>query len=184
MNYCENCAIGMYNKRHHNLQGTGNPWTGICIVVPNVDYGAYKIGDMSFSKQVEVIVNTLHSSTGDVLSKLYIIPLIRCNEKISCPLDNISYNKCLHWFAEDVRKYQFTDIMLLGSAAQRFMNCGISDNLGKIFISKNNKRYTVNYAPFISYLDSNKGEIFKENLIKWYNSIINEDFSNYETIRL
>ena len=184
MDYCKNCAIGMYNTKHHNLQGVGNPWNGICIVVPNVDYDAYKLGDMSFSSQVDIIKEILSSSTGDVLSNLYIIPLVRCNEKISCPLDNVSYNRCLHWFAEDVRKYQFKDILLLGNAARRFLNCTISNYLNTLFISKNNKRYAVNYAPSISFIDSNKFDTFKENLIKWYNSVINEDFSNYEIIKL
>lgn len=174
----------MYNNKHRNLQGVGNPWNGICIVVPNVDYGAYRIGDMSFSKQVDIIKNVFISSTGDVLSKLYILPLIRCNEKISCPLDSNSYYKCLRWFSEDVKKYDFKDIMLLGSAAGRFLNCTITSNLNNIFISRNNRRYSVNYAPFISYLNSDKKEIFEKNLIKWYNSIINEDFSEYEIIKV
>ena len=133
---------------------------------------------------VDIIKENLSSSTGDVLSNLYIIPLVRCNEKISCPLDNVSYNRCLHWFAEDVRKYQFKDILLLGNAARRFLNCTISNYLNTLFISKNNKRYAVNYAPSISFIDSNKFDTFKENLIKWYNSVINEDFSNYEIIKL
>lgn len=182
MDYCKDCAVGLYNTKHHNIQGVGNPWNGICIVVPNVDYGAYKLGDMSFSSQVEQIKSVLSSSTGDLLSNLYIVPLIRCNETISCALDNITYNRCIHWFAEDVRKFQFKDILLLGTAAKRFLNCNITNYLNSIIISRNNKRYAVNYSPSILTIDSAKVDIFKQNLIKWYNSVINEDFSNYEKV--
>lgn len=184
MNYCDNCAVGLYNTKHHNLQGVGNPWNGICIVVPNVDYGAYKLGDMSFSSQVEQIKSVLPSSTGESLQDLYIVPLIRCNETISCALDNVTYNRCLHWFADDVRKYAFRDILLLGTAARRFLNCNITNYLNNIIVSKNNKRYAVNYSPSILTMDSDKVEVFKKNLLKWYNAVINNDFSDYEIIKL
>lgn len=166
MNICEDCALRLFNTKHHNLQGIGNPFYGKCIVVPNVDYDAYKKGDMSFSKQVEVIKEVLHSSTGEV-DNLYIIPLIRCNENISCELDNISYNKCLHHFANDIRKYDFKQILLLGEAARRFLHCDITENLDTVMISPNNRFYNVNYSPLIKYVDENKFETFKHYLCKW-----------------
>lgn len=55
MNYCEDCVIRLFNNKHYNLQGIGNPYFGNCIIVPNVDYNAYKKGSMEFSKQVEII---------------------------------------------------------------------------------------------------------------------------------
>ena len=171
IDYCTNCAIGLFNTKHHNLQGVGNPWNGNCIVVPNVDYGAYKQGDMSFSKQVEIIKDVLLSSTGVDLSDIYVIPLIRCNEKISCKLDKVSYNRCLHYFANDVRQYNFKNILLLGDAARRFLKCDITENLNNLFISKNGRRYVVNYSPFIKHIDQDKFEVFKQSLIKWYNAI-------------
>lgn len=182
MNVCDNCAIRLYNTKHHNLQGIGNPWNGKCIVVPNVDYDAYKYGDMSFSKQVKVIKDILPSFTGDDMSDLYIVPLIRCNETISCKLDNISYNRCLHWLANDMRKYNFQDILLLGEAARRFLGIEISHKLNTVFISQNKRRYTINYSPLISYIDQDKFEVFKQGLIKWYNSSYSNNYNNYDEI--
>lgn len=83
-----------------------------------------------------------------------------------------------------MKKYQFKNIMLLGSAGRRFLNCNISDYFDTIFISVNNRRYWVNYSPLINYTDSDKYEIFKSNLIRWYNSIKNNDFTNYKILNI
>lgn len=182
MNYCEDCVIRLFNNKHYNLQGIGNPYFGNCIIVPNVDYNAYKKGGMEFSKQVEII-KSLISSTGE-LDDLYVLPLIRCNEYISCELNEDSYLKCIGYLVEDMKKYQFKNIMLLGSAGRRFLNCNISDYFDTIFVSVNNRRYWVNYSPLINYTDSDKYEIFKSNLIRWYNSIKNNDFSNYKILNI
>lgn len=183
MSYCNECAIKIFGLKHYNLKGVGNPFYGKCIVVPNVDYNAYKKGDMSFSTQVEIINDTL-SSTGVQDFNIYILPLIRCNEKITCKLDYISYYKCLHYFIDDMIKYNFKDILLLGGAARRFLNVDITQYLNTIIISKHNRRYAVNYAPFIKYIDNNKFNIFKENLIKWYNAINTETFNMYNILTL
>ena len=182
MNYCKDCVIRLFNNKHYNLQGIGNPYFGNCIIVPNVDYNAYKKGGMEFSKQVEII-KSLISSTGE-LDDLYVLPLIRCNEYISCELNEDSYLKCIGYLVEDMKKYQFKNIMLLGSAGRRFLNCNISDYFDTIFISVNNRRYWVNYSPLINYTDSDKYEIFKSNLIRWYNSIKNNDFTNYKILNI
>ena len=182
MNYCKDCVIRLFNTKHYNLQGIGNPYFGNCIIVPNVDYNAYKKGGMEFSKQVEIIKSFI-SSTGE-LDDLYILPLIRCNEYISCELNEDSYLKCIGYLVEDMKKYQFKNIMLLGSAGRRFLNCNISDYFNTIFISVNNRRYWVNYSPLINYTDSDKYEIFKSNLIRWYNSIKNNDFTNYKILNI
>lgn len=184
MDWCKDCAIRLYNTKHHNLQGVGNPFYGKCIVVPNVDYDAYKCGDMSFSKQVEIIEDTIFPLTGVVYSDLYIIPLIRCNEHISCELDSASYRKCLHYFAEDVEKYDFKDILLLGDAGRRFLSIDISSYLNTIFISPNNRRYAVNYSPLTKYVSDDKFRIFQANLENWYNSITCNTFTNYEIMKL
>lgn len=182
MNYCEDCVIRLFNTKHYNLQGIGNPYFGNCIIVPNVDYNAYKKGGMKFSKQVEII-KSLISSTGG-LDDLYVLPLIRCNEYISCELNEDSYLKCIGYLVEDMKKYQFKNIMLLGSAGRRFLNCNISDYFDTIFVSVNDRRYWVNYSPLINYTDSDKYEIFKSNLIRWYNSIKNNDFTNYKILNI
>ena len=62
---CNKCPLRMFNNKCYNLQPTGNPLYGNAIVVPNVDYNAYKNKGMSFSKYVEVIKDII-SSTGEL----------------------------------------------------------------------------------------------------------------------
>lgn len=177
---CEDCPLRLFNTKHYNLQGIGNPYFGNCIVVPNVDYNAYKIGDMEFSKQVEVIKDLLApiSSTG-VLDNLYILPMIRCNESISCKLTDDIYYRCLSHFKEDIVKYNFKRILLLGDAARRFLQVPIKDNLETLYISPNRRLYNVNYSPLVGHIDEDKGNVFQTYLYKWYNSCI-ENFYSYK----
>ena len=126
---------------------------------------------MDFSTQVEIIKNVIIPLTGVEESNFYIVPLIRCNEQISCELDNETYNRCLQYFARDIKKYDFKNILLLGTAARRFLNCKINEYLNTVFLSKNNRRYFVNFSPLVQYADDKLFDTFKEYLIKWYNSI-------------
>lgn len=173
---CDGCALRLYNTKSYNLHGVGNPFSGNCIVVPNVDYKAYKGKSMSFSSQVEVIKEVLIPLTGEEEPNLFIVPLIRCNEQISCELDAISYNKCLHWFANDVRKYDFKNILLLGTAARRFLNCNITEYFDTVMVSEKGRRYFVNYSPLVKYGDDKLFETFKDKLIHWYKCVSNGIF--------
>lgn len=186
MNICDDCPIRLFNNKYYNLNGVGNPYFGNCIVVPNVDYNAYKKGSMGFSEQVKIIKESLHLSTGggDELEEFYIVPLIRCNESISCELDDNSYNRCLQHFANDVRKYNFKNILLLGDAGRRFLNCDISDNLNNLIISSNNRFYNINYSPLIKYINEEKFAIFETYLRKWYSYCITQNFNDYYVIRV
>lgn len=168
---CDDCALKLYNTKSYNLQGVGNPFYGNCIVVPNVDYKAYKGKSMDFSTQVEIIKETLILSTGVEESNLYIVPLIRCNEQISCEIDKATFNRCLYYFAKDIMTYNLKNILLLGSAARRFLNVNINEHFDTVFLSKSGRRYFVNYSPLIEYVDEKLFDTFKEYLIKWYNSI-------------
>lgn len=89
MDVCKDCPMRLFNIKHHNLQGIGNPYFGICIVIPNVDYDAYKKGNIGYSNQVEIIKSII-SSTGE-LTDVFILPFIRCNETIACELNNDIY---------------------------------------------------------------------------------------------
>lgn len=181
MNICDSCPVRLFNTKHYNLQGIGNPNFGRVIVIPNVDYNAYKKGNIGFSEQVKVIEDILHSSTGEleVLNQLYIVPLIRCNETISCEINDDIYNKCITYFAEDVRKYDFHKILLLGEAVHRFLKCDIKNNLDSLIISKNKRFYNVNYSPLIKFIDKNKFEVFKTYLIRWWHCSSNSIYYNY-----
>ena len=88
MSICEKCAMRLFNIKQHNLQGVGNPSFGRCIVIPNVDYVAYKNRSIGFSEQVKIIKDILNLATGelDILDSLYIVPLIRCCDKLGCQL--------------------------------------------------------------------------------------------------
>lgn len=171
MNICEDCPIRLFNTKHYNLHGVGNPYFGNCIVIPNVDYSAYKNGNMGFSEQVKIIKEVLNLSTGeqDNLDDIYIVPLIRCNESISCELDDNSYNRCLQHFRNDMIKYQFKRILLLGDTGRRFLNCDITELLDTLMVSPNNRFYNINYSPFVKYKDNEKFFMFETYLIKWYN---------------
>lgn len=173
---CEGCALRLYNTKSYNLQGVGNPFSGNCIVVPNVDYKAYKGKSMSFSSQIEIIKEVLIPLTGEEELNSFVVPLIRCNEQISCELDNITYTRCLQYFSSDVLKYDFKNILLLGTAARRFLNCNITEYLNSVMVSERGRRYFVNYSPLVKYSDDKLFETFKIKLIHWYKCVSNGVF--------
>lgn len=168
---CNKCPLRMFNNKCYNLQPIGNPLYGNAIVVPNVDYNAYKNKGMSFSKYVEVIKDII-SSTGE-LDDYYVIPLIRCRLTKECPVNNEILTNCSAYFVREIAKYKLRHVMLLGDAAKFWLNI---DNIGSytdsvICDSKTRTIYNVSYSPFVKYIDDNKFEDFKGHLIKWYNSI-------------
>lgn len=170
MNVCDDCALRLFNTKHYNLKGVGNPYFGNCILIPNVDYSAYKENSLDFSKQVEVIKEVLNLPTGE-LENLYIAPLVRCCESISCPTNNDAYVRCLNYFGEDVKKYNFKHILLLGQTGSIFLNVCIRDYLDTLMVSKNGRFYNVNYSPLTKYTNEKLFEQFKQYLTKWYNYI-------------
>ena len=85
MNVCKDCPLRLFNDKCHCFKGVGNPLYGKIIVVPNVDYDAYKNKGMTFSKYVEIINEALSPSTGG-LNDYFIVPLIRCKLTYKCPL--------------------------------------------------------------------------------------------------
>lgn len=181
MNVCKQCPLRLFNDKGYNLHGIGNIWSGNALVLPNVDYPAYKKQDMSFSNQVEVITEIL--STGGLEQNLYVIPLIRCNDKFDIQITKNILHRCLTYFEEDVNNHQIKNIMLCGDAARRFLNI---DNI-EIYLntvicdSKTKRRYFINYSPLIKYTNDDKFEIFKSHLLKYYNSIINKLY-DYEIL--
>lgn len=87
-------------------------------------------------------------------------------------------------FANDVRKYNFKNILLLGDAGRRFLNCDIFDNLNNLIISSNNRFYNINYSPLIKYVNEEKFAIFETYLRKWYSCCITQNFNSYDVIRV
>lgn len=179
---CSNCAMRLFNKKHYNLQGIGNPYFGNLIVVPNVDYNAYKTGSMAFSEQVEIIKSII-SSTGE-LDDVYILPLIRCNVNIGCELNDDIYNNCMSYFIEDLRKYQFKHVLYLGEAAKKFIGDNIKNNLETTVINTNETSFNVNYSPFVKYTNDKLYETFKHYIIKWINFVRHNYYTYNKIIHL
>lgn len=178
MSVCDECPMRLFNKKHYNIKGIGNAFSGNLIVLPNVDYSAYKKGTLDFSKQVEFIKSLLGEESD--IEQFYVVPLLRCNETISCEPNDDIYRRCLHFLVEDIKVYDFKNILLLGNAARRFFNISISDNIDNVFISKNNRRYNVNYSPFVVANDDKLSDTFKQGFIKWINAIMYNDFNEYK----
>lgn len=179
---CEGCALRLFNDKCHNLQGVGNPWCGRVVIIPNVDYGAYKFKDMAFSASVEVISNVI-SSTGR-LENLYVQPLIRCTETTGCEANSDIITRCMSYLAEDFRTYQWKDVMLCGLSATRFLNVDVKDNLNSIFISANKVRYVVNYNPLVKHFNDVQYNKFCKYFMKWYFSSITQDYSEYNFVNI
>lgn len=182
LNNCIDCPLRLFNTKCHNLQGIGNPWNNRVIVVPNVDYDAYKNKDMSFSSQVDVIKSII-SSTGE-LNDLYIVPLIRCNETIGCEINNDIIKRCYQYFIQDITTYQWKHILLCGISAERILGVSIGQCLNDIFVSRiKHAHIAVNYNPLIKYIDNSKYNTFVTHLQNWY-SYTFDSFNGYNYIYL
>lgn len=183
MNVCEGCPLGLFNTKCKRLSGVGNPMSGMMIVVPNVDYNAYKNRGMTFSKYVEIINEVITPFTGG-LEQLdpFIVPLIRCKLDDKCPVNEYIVSRCmLHTFA-DIRVHNIKKIMLLGRAAIDF---GFDITKGKdklYYVSP--FVYSTNYSPFVKFIDDNKYKEFCNRLIKWISSNKDNNYNGMEIVNI
>jgi len=186
MSVCDNCALRIYNPKHYNLQGIGSPYYGNCIVIPNVDYNAYKHNNLGYSNQIKIILEegAVILSTGELQELVYFCPIIRCNELVTCPIDKDSFNLCLTHFVNDVRQYDLKFILLLGEAVTRILDINIGENLNNAYITKDNRIFFVNYSPLTKFTNERLYNEFVNNLRKWINAIKTKDFTNYNLIKL
>ena len=182
-NICEGCPLGMFNTKCKCLSGVGNPMSGMIIIVPNVDYNAYKNRGMTFSKYVEIVRDTIIPFTGG-LEQLdpFIVPLIRCKLDKRCPVNEYIARRCmLHTFA-DIRINNIKKIMLLGNAATNF---GFDITKGKdklYYVSP--FVYSTNYSPFIKFIDNNNYDEFRNRLIKWISANKDTNYNGMEIINI
>lgn len=182
-NYCDNCVMRLFNNKKYHFKGVGNPWYGTCIIVPTVDYFAYKKGDMEYSAQVKVIKDNI-SSTGEEDS-IYITPLIKCTNYTGCIIDNNIISNCMNYLSNEFKTYNFRNVLLLGDAAKYFLNIdSISNKLNNIYISKNRRKYFINYSPNVKNFNSDNYKVFKENLIKFINSTKHSYYEHYNIVYL
>lgn len=161
-NPCIDCAMRLFNKQHYNLNGVGNPFMGKVIIIPNVDYSAAKKSSMMFSEQVAIIKHAI-SSTGE-LENVFILPLIRCKEYKKYPINTDIIERCTQYLKQDILKYDWHNIMLCGITSTMLLKTPLKENIDKVYISKNNRRYFFNYNPFIKYNNKELFEVFKEKL--------------------
>lgn len=182
-NICNDCVLRLFNDKCYCLKGVGNPLYGKIIVVPNVDYDAYKNKGMTFSKYVEIINEALSPSTGG-LNDYFIVPLIRCKLTDKCPLNNNIISRCIIHTIRDIVNTHAVKILLLGDAAKLFLSItDISNKTDKLYITKDNgniRGYCVSYSPFVKYIDDNKYKEFCNHLIKWYNANKDNNYNGYE----
>lgn len=180
---CEGCPLGLFNTKCKCLSGVGNPMSGMIIVVPNVDYNAYKNRGMTFSKYVEIINEIIIPFTGG-LEQLapFIVPLIRCKLDDKCPITKDIIRKCMLYTFNDIKRYNIKKIMLLGDAAT---------NLGFSVTNDNNKLcvidsfvYSTNYSPFIKFIDDNKYKEFCNRLIKWISANKDNNYNGMKIIKV
>lgn len=172
MDVCKDCALRLFNDKGHNLQGVGNIWSGNAIVLPNVDYDAYKKQDMSFSSQVDVLCN--HFPTGGLVANCYIVPLIRCREFNEIVINGDIIKRCLYYLMSDIKRYKIKNIMFCGDAARRYLNIDdIKPYLDTVICHNATRtRCFVNYSPLVKYTNDNLYKEFESHLIKYYNSIV------------
>lgn len=179
---CNNCALGMFNTKCKCLKGVGNPMSGIMIVVPNVDYDAYKNKGMTFSKYVEIVKEVITFYGGLEQLDPFIVPLIRCKLDDKCPVNQYIANRCmLHTFA-DIRINNIKKIMLLGSAATNF-GFDIIKGKDKLYYVAPFV-YSTNYSPFVKFIDDNKYKEFCNRLIKWISANKDNDYNGMKIINI
>lgn len=206
-NQCNNCPIRLYNDKGYYFNGIGNAWSGNLIIIPNVDNPSYKKGNIKFSDYINIINDCLNDanysnvsgtseasgadnkpnipSTGGLeQANMYYVPLIRCNECISAEITDDILRRCQTYLIEDINKYNFKHILLLGSAVERFLHTTISSVRNSIIVSKNKRIYYSTYSPLIKYINKDKYEIFKNDINRFFNSINNDDYSRYELVKL
>uniref|UniRef100_A0AAU8MHD7 Uracil-DNA glycosylase n=1 Tax=Geladintestivirus 1 TaxID=3233133 RepID=A0AAU8MHD7_9CAUD len=184
-NNCNNCALRLFNDKCYNISGNGAWINNAFIIISNIDNNAYKHKDIDFSKQIEIMNSIAISSTGGekVTDVAYLTPLIKCRE-VNYIADSNTINCCIKNLGIEFKTYNPKYILVTGSAVERFLNTNIHDNLNKIFVTKNNRYYFVNYSPFIKEYDTIKFELFKKYLIKFINVIKTNNMNEYEILRI
>lgn len=180
MDYCEECPLRLFNHKGHKIEGIGNPIYGNMIIIPYVDNKAYKYHNLQFEDMVNQITNFIHSSTGGMLQDYcYITPFIKCKQNTKYSIDNDTISRCFNLLKQEFIKYNPINILLLGSnVSEHFLQDNI--NVDSMFVDIRGRKWFTNYHPGIVNHDPTKAENFKRGLIKWYNSVINNNFDNYE----
>lgn len=180
---CNCCPLRLFNSKHYNLKGYGNAWSDKLVIIPNVDYGAYKKGSLSYSEQLNILMSI--TSTGELAAKCYVLPLIRCNEDIGCKVNDEIVSNCLRYLSKDIKTYDWHNILVCGNAWERMFHRSVVADFDKAVYSPRNRRvYIGNYNPLIKYIDDNKFEVFKNRFIEWLNYPNDYSYEKYDLLYL
>lgn len=181
-NICDNYALRLFNDKGYNLPGIGTTYYGNFIIIPNVDKPAYKQQNLNFSKQVEIVSQSLFSLTGElVVDFSYITALIKCKETNKLELTDDIFKRCICYLKYEIRQFRPRHVLCLGNVAQCLFNVSVSELLGKV-IYHNGIFYSFDYNPSIKLYDVDKFNIFEEHLVKWYNMIKFKNYRDYEIL--
>lgn len=164
----------LLNDKVYNLQGVGNPMFGNVIIIPNVDYKAYRRKRLELGEYVKEIISTI-LPTGE-LSDVYITPLVHCKANRTYPVNNSILRNCSQILQYEFKKYNFKRVLILGSAVEQIMGLDLKKYAGKtIYYRQNNSFWTMTYSPLCKHSNATKYSEFKNHLTKWYNNVINKN---------
>lgn len=176
VDYCINCPMRLYNSKYHNFKPVGVPISGKIVILPNVDYQSYKKLALTDSSMIDIIRECIGlNATND---DLYYVPFIRCNETISCKVNNDIINNCLNYLNQEFVNYKFCHILVLGNAVERMMHINIADNIDYTYVNKYGQCYSINYNPLIKFIDNDKFDIFSAKIRSWYMATFNYGYTN------
>lgn len=174
---CENCPLKLNLKGYREPQVYGNPFSNLVIVIPYIDKENIE-DDVGIKEVVQTI-----SSTGGLEQSYVIAPMLQCSPtKLNYEVVQSYYYDCLK---RTMIKYNLAKkhILLCGlEPAQMILSTtNISIWINKIF-KYAKQTISITYSPRIKLIDKDKGEIFTNSLIKWYNAAINDDYSVYDIL--
>jgi hypothetical protein len=186
---CDNCAFRLFNS-YHGIKGIGNEFSNKLVIMPIISRNAAKTNDITNDETYKDVIEAINgniSSTGvDCQSPdLYFTSFIKCSVPITdaCNISDDIIDRDRRIIIHEFLTHHFTDIMLLGNVGRWLFGYDCKLKHDTCYITKNNKRYVINYNPLIKHYDKDKFAEFKDNIIKWYNAASNKDYTLYKCVR-
>lgn len=175
---CDNCPLKLNLKDYREPQVYGNPFSNLAIVVPYIDTKYIK--DDVGVKEIERII----SSTGGDTLNYCVAPMLQCS-----PTQLNGYEVAQSYYYDCLKR----TMSKFSLAKKHILLCGLEPaniilsitniNTWKDKVFKYAKQtISITYSPRVKLIDENKGEVFANDLVKWYNAAINDDYSAYEIL--
>lgn len=175
---CDNCPLKLNLKGYREPQVYGNPFSNLAIIVPYID-----TNNIEDDVGVKEIISIISSTGGDKLTYV-IAPMLQCSPTRlnGYEVAQSYYYDCLK---RTMSKFSLAKkhILLCGLEPSNIILSVTNINVWKDKVFKYAKQtISITYSPRIKLIDKDKGEVFTNNLIKWYNAAINDDYSAYEIL--